>query len=376
MAASKPLFPEDEIEMSGSGLLNNAKRLWHKARYEWKQSSLTQQMSDIEPRVQELMAREDMNTLTLDERDVVARWVYLNQTYHTLRRRKFMAESAERISDASLKGQSAWDIEKGKLEKATEKYQSMTFPGGDRASLWSQEAKYMNAARYSADNMRFSLTQRSLDAFKVPKGPERLFHLEPALPPSYQARAALALKNEGKANDRALNDRLHTLIARHQMEVPLEATLSQHSPFGPTVNWMGAPNQTPSPSPSNSSGNSLSNNDNEPPTTVIDKIRKWFAKNGPLGVTLYLTYSALDLTIIYLLLSTGVDVSGLLALVGISNGAGAATFAIAYALHKMLAPPRAALVVFTIPYLKPHWDKLIRIVERQLISRQQAKEDQ
>jgi hypothetical protein len=385
-APSKPLFEEDEVTSSGLGFMRRLWSLAHNQVYHYKQDGLSSRIHQLEPQVRALMERKDIENFTKDERDVVADWITLNQNYHTYRRRKFMMDSAERLEEMSAPKRSPWDVTRDELMAEAQKRDAELYPGGSRANLWSQEAKYMAAETYSRENLRFAMMERSMDATKVPGAPQRNFHLEPSIPPSYQARAAMALKNEDRSLDKASNDRLQALIAKRHMENPLDTTVALNLPIVPPhvqslLNWMGVPLPNPSQRPSSNHSNSpLSNNDQQgqdphdpTPNTIIDRLRSWFAKNGPLGVTLYLSYSTIDLTLIYLLISAGIDVSSLLAAVGISTGAGAATFAVAYAIHKMLAPLRAGLVVLTLPYAKPHWDRLISALETKLVLRDAAK---
>jgi hypothetical protein len=366
----KPIFPEDVAQPRESFFLKFS-NFFRDKQYEYQKDKIEFKLEKLSPVVKKLMEREDMETLTREERDVVADWVTLNQNLHTYRRRKFFAESGARIAERRMPTKSQWEEIRESLEEDIEKWRASHLPGGTRAQLWSQEIRYRQAEEFSRTTHRMRLAEGSFDTNKVDKSKTRLHHLEPAFPPSYQARAAAALKLEDKAYNKQDNVRLQRLIERHDMENPLDRTLRHLDRTSRRYFSSSRPIRAQEPSTTSTPPvNPSDPNTDQDPNSFINKFRVWFAKNGPLGVTLFLTYSAIDLTLIYLLLSTGVDISSLLAYVGVEKGAGAATFAVAYALHKMLAPARAGLVLFTMPYIKPTWDKLVSQFEKSELARE------
>lgn len=356
----------------------------------------------LEEQVKDLVGEAQVDTLTRGQRDLVDDWTVAKQVEHTIRRRKFLAEAAWHNKKASITVPTHWEERKTELEAAVASENSRRRPAGSRAELYAQEATYQQAEHYSREMHRHALEQRSLDTSRVKTTSTRNFHLEPSLPPSYQARAAHALQNERHAYHKEDREQLQLLARRYDMETTLDQTLSRHrqkrrlspalllsklfnrpyttysSPSSAGTNLSRRYYSTPSPSntqPKPTSGNQDNspvpgNPDEDEPQSLAGKLRAWFKKNGPLGVTLYLGYSSIDLTLLYLLLSSGADISSVLSWIGIHSGAGAATFALAYAIHKSLAPARAALVVFTIPYAKPTWDRLVKMVHQEIDERE------
>lgn len=323
----------------------------------------------------------------MEDRHIVNEYARRNQTYHTIRRRKFMHDASKHLVKQGEPLPTQWEELEAELKHDVRQREALRHPGGDRARLWSNEAKLRVAEEFSRETQRRTLTEQSLDASKVGTAAPRNYYLEPGMPPSYQARAALALKNEGIVREKDLETRMRSLIDRAAVEVPLATALERQAsqsaqrvkitvPYisfqsrSATLSRRGYCTKTP-----HDTNSSKTTPETTPPPaieddqtdSVISRFRAWFAKNGPLGVVLYLGYSTIDLGAIYFLLSTGVDMSPLLGFFGFEKGAGAATFAVAYAMHKSLAPLRAGLVLWTIPHVKPYWDAAISKVEQYAI---------
>ena len=333
------------------------------------------------------MSTKEFDDLDFEDRVVLNNYRAASQNLHTYRRRKFFLDAADHVNNkpgADLP--SHWEQLEQELKHQVKQKLAENYPGGDRARLWSQEARYRMAETYSLEYQRRMRTVQSLDTSKVGTVSPRNHYLEPSMPPSYQSRAALALKNEGKVNDQYMESRLQSLIDRAASEVTLDTALhrqksqsrvaillKQHASKIQYAQRRGYCTKTPQKSDSssttstNDAASQSADSGAQSTDSVISRFRAWFAKNGPLGVTLYLGYSMVDLTLIYLLLSAGVDVSPVLAFFGFEKGAGAATFAIAYAIHKSLAPLRATLVLMTMPAVKPYWDRAIAVVEKYAI---------
>lgn len=379
--STKPVFAEDTPQVEGKGFVAKMSKKWGEFQFNMERNRIQKKMNAMEPGVRALMAREDIENFSREERDSVAEWLRFNQNMHTLRRRKFMLDSAQRISESRKTYPTPWETRKDELEQRVEEWTLTHYPGGERAKLYAEEVKYRRAEEYSRTVQRLHKIEQSRDASSVSTEPTKVVHLEPAMPPSYKSRAATALQREGQAYLKEDRQTLDRYIDRSTMGVTLEEAMRRHPSTGVQrlkSTWRlitsrgysthakpskHKDDEEPLPKP-NPNDEQFSPIPDQPPTTsYVGATRSWFQKNGPLGVTLYLSYGAIDLAIIYLLISAGVDVSSLLAAVGLETGAGAATFAVAYGLHKLLAAPRAALVVFTIPYIRPTWNKFIKFAE-------------
>lgn len=374
-------MPRNKPSPNG-GFFHSLRRQIEHTLYKTIQANRRDKLEALEPKFEELK-KKNMDDFTMEDRHHANDYAVLNQRYHTLRRRKFMQDASEHINKKGQPLPTQWEALEAELKNDVRQREAMRHPGGDRARLWSNEAKFRVADEYSRETQRRTLAEQSLDTSKVGTAAPRNFYLEPGMPPSYKARAALALKNEGRLGEKDMEARMRTLMDRAAVEVPLATALERqatqaapiisvkvpyftiHSRFS-SVSRRGYCTQTP-----RDTNSSKTTPETAPPPAVeddqtdsiISRFRAWFAKNGPLGVVLYLGYSMIDLGAIYFLLSTGVDMAPVINFFGFDKGAGAATFAIAYAMHKSLAPLRAGLVLWTIPKVKPYWDAVISKVE-------------
>lgn len=387
-----PLFEDDTPRVSKSsqgGFFDSAWRRTQNWWYNREQRSAEKQIAQLQEQVDAIVSTKEVSEVTHEERVVLSDFLALNQIAHTLRRRKFMADASTHVNAQAESLPTSWEKLEEQLKHDVQTRQESRYPGGDRARLWSQEARFRVAEEYSLETQRMTLTEQSLDTSKVGSVSPRNHYLEPGMPPSYQARAALAMKNEGRVQDKSMEARMRSLMDRADAEVPLSTALKRQSnrterarnhalasflnsrSFS-TAGARGYCTQTPREVKKDEVKDAATTSTTESPTpastdSIISRFRAWFAKNGPLGVVLYLGYSSIDLTLLYLLMSAGVDLSPVLSFFGFEKGAGAATFAVAYAVHKMLAPARAALVMWTIPKVKPYWDVFISGVEKYAI---------
>nr|CAB3244435.1 protein FAM210B [Phallusia mammillata] len=88
--------------------------------------------------------------------------------------------------------------------------------------------------------------------------------------------------------------------------------------------------------------------------TKREQLKIIFAQYGAFGVAFHIVMSLCSLGFFYLLVSSGIDVVGLLAKVGIELSgivSGASTFVIAYAVHKIAMPVRVSITVVSVPIL-------------------------
>lgn len=375
-----------------AGFLHSVWRFAKDLTYEWKSSRLEKQIAELQPTVDALVGKKDVETLSEDEVVNLTRYAALKQNQHTYRRRKFMLDSQEFVEAQGERQPTAWERLENELKAKVSSQHSQRYLGGDRARLWSQEAMYRRAEEYSRENQRLTLKERSLNFFnKVPSHSTRNVYLEPRVPPTYQARAAVALKNEDRTSSREMEARLKSLETRNEIELPCGVVRSKTAmnratkdhgiegiAFNAGIISVRIPRRNFSTSSkmrqildsgekkTDSNGKEVEDIEKKSKSskTLGEKTRAWFARNGPLGVTLYLTIGAIDLALIYLILKSGIDLSPVLAFLGLEGGAGAATFALAYGIHKMIAPVRAALIMFLMPYARPYWNRMVAAIER------------
>ncbi|XP_076825643.1 uncharacterized protein C18orf19 homolog A-like isoform X2 [Clavelina lepadiformis] len=97
----------------------------------------------------------------------------------------------------------------------------------------------------------------------------------------------------------------------------------------------------------------LSPNDGNP-ASKANQLKKVFAIYGSFGIAFHIVTSLVSLGICYLIVSSGVDVVGILSKYGIevsSIAGGASTMVIAYAVHKLLMPIRISITVVSVTVL-------------------------
>ncbi|XP_007475751.2 protein FAM210B, mitochondrial [Monodelphis domestica] len=88
------------------------------------------------------------------------------------------------------------------------------------------------------------------------------------------------------------------------------------------------------------------------------QLKTVFKEYGAVAVSLHIGISLLSLGIIYLIVSSGVDVSSFLFKLGLAESfhkskivTGTSTFVMAYAVHKLFAPVRISITLFSLPLL-------------------------
>lgn len=87
---------------------------------------------------------------------------------------------------------------------------------------------------------------------------------------------------------------------------------------------------------------------NSTPPTLTQRLKGFLKQYGKLGLGVYLGISTISVSSLYLALRTGVDVKALIKSIGLPDSGiwdSAGTFAVAYAIHKILMPLRLFLTV-------------------------------
>ncbi|XP_054283084.1 protein FAM210B, mitochondrial-like [Macrosteles quadrilineatus] len=108
--------------------------------------------------------------------------------------------------------------------------------------------------------------------------------------------------------------------------------------------------------------NFSSSSENQTPTTDEvktlsnkDKLKRAIKDYGATVIVFHITISLMSLGTSYLVISSGVDVGSLLAKVGLDPEstltAGASTFVVAYAVHKLFAPVRISITLGATPFI-------------------------
>ncbi|XP_018334720.1 protein FAM210B, mitochondrial-like [Agrilus planipennis] len=104
-----------------------------------------------------------------------------------------------------------------------------------------------------------------------------------------------------------------------------------------------------------------SNSTDEPKPSNATKLKKALAEYGTTVIVFHVTISIVSLGLMYLLVSSGVDVVKLLSALGISQdgklaeiASNAGTFVIAYAVHKVFAPARITITLAATPFIVRH----------------------
>lgn len=91
------------------------------------------------------------------------------------------------------------------------------------------------------------------------------------------------------------------------------------------------------------------------------QLKKVFKEYGAVGVSFHIGISLMSLGIIYLAVSSGLDMTSVLYKVGFSESvvqsrmaAGTSTFVLAYAVHKLFAPLRISITLVSVPLIVRH----------------------
>lgn len=96
--------------------------------------------------------------------------------------------------------------------------------------------------------------------------------------------------------------------------------------------------------------------DDEPRLTHVERLKRVVQNYGTTAVVLHIVYSLTSLGMFYCLIYFGVDIPSYIDLNRFGDTAakvmaGSGTFAVAYALHKMIMPARIGLTIVTTPYV-------------------------
>lgn len=93
------------------------------------------------------------------------------------------------------------------------------------------------------------------------------------------------------------------------------------------------------------------------PLTKKEQLKKAFKDYGSTVIVFHIGISLISLGGFYLLVSSGLDVFALVEKLGFSAdsigklGANASTFVVAYAIHKVFAPVRISITLFSTPFI-------------------------
>nr|ACQ58280.1 C20orf108 [Anoplopoma fimbria] len=94
------------------------------------------------------------------------------------------------------------------------------------------------------------------------------------------------------------------------------------------------------------------------------QLKKVFKEYGAVGVSFHIGISLMSLGMFYLLISSGIDMAAVLCKVGFSEAvvrskmaAGTSTFVLAYAIHKLFAPPRISITLVSVPLIVRYFRK-------------------
>ncbi|XP_006018265.1 protein FAM210B, mitochondrial [Alligator sinensis] len=95
------------------------------------------------------------------------------------------------------------------------------------------------------------------------------------------------------------------------------------------------------------------------------QLKRVFKEYGAVGVSFHVGISLASLGIFYLVVSSGVDMTAILYKLGFSEAvvqsklaAGASTFVLAYAVHKLFAPVRISITLVSVPFIVQYCRKI------------------
>ncbi|XP_004858074.1 protein FAM210B [Heterocephalus glaber] len=95
------------------------------------------------------------------------------------------------------------------------------------------------------------------------------------------------------------------------------------------------------------------------------QLKKIFQEYGAVGIALHIGVSLLSLGLFYMVVSSGVDMSAILLKLGFKESlvqsemaAGASTFVVAYAIHKLFAPVRISITLVSVPFIVRYFRKV------------------
>ncbi|XP_035913178.1 uncharacterized protein LOC118512612 isoform X1 [Anopheles stephensi] len=221
------------------------------------------------------------------------------------------------------------------------KFTHLNMPGG----AWAQESKFLshelNSSHYTNLRQEVRSDWGSYEDRPIkPEGRQLLVGLSGCWPPSQGVRAL---------SGSSLGRRAFSLSSTHLLAFSSPA-LHNKAPQANT----GAAAAAGEP---NSIGNSASGEE-QVPVSRKDRLKKAIKEYGSTVLVFHVSISLASLGTCYLLVSSGIDMVSLLERMGWGDsalaskaGAGAGTFVIAYAIHKVFAPVRISITLGATPLI-------------------------
>uniref|UniRef100_A0A8C8YFB4 Family with sequence similarity 210 member B n=1 Tax=Prolemur simus TaxID=1328070 RepID=A0A8C8YFB4_PROSS len=111
-------------------------------------------------------------------------------------------------------------------------------------------------------------------------------------------------------------------------------------------------------------GSSVSSTE-EKKQSKTQQLKKVFQEYGAVAVSVHIGISLISLSIFYMVVSSGVDMSAVLLKLGFKESlvpskvaAGTSTFVVAYAIHKLFAPVRISITLVSVPLIVRYFRKV------------------
>ncbi|XP_045384823.1 protein FAM210B, mitochondrial isoform X3 [Lemur catta] len=146
------------------------------------------------------------------------------------------------------------------------------------------------------------------------------------------------------------------LRCTHHLERSLDQLSQPHQP------WHGRV-QDPSRG-TETMGSSVSSTE-EKKQSKTQQLKKVFQEYGAVAVSVHIGISLISLSIFYMVVSSGVDMSAVLLKLGFKESlvpskvaAGTSTFVVAYAIHKLFAPVRISITLVSVPLIVRYFRKV------------------
>ncbi|KAM8775927.1 protein FAM210B, mitochondrial [Rhynchonycteris naso] len=115
--------------------------------------------------------------------------------------------------------------------------------------------------------------------------------------------------------------------------------------------------------PTTTTGSGVSNAEEK--QSKAQQLKKVFQEYGAVGVSLHIGISLVSLGMFYMVVSSGVDMSAILLKLGFKESlvqskmaAGASSFVVAYAIHKLFAPVRISITLVSVPLIVRYFRKV------------------
>ncbi|XP_045384821.1 protein FAM210B, mitochondrial isoform X1 [Lemur catta] len=135
----------------------------------------------------------------------------------------------------------------------------------------------------------------------------------------------------------------------------------------PEAPHLGKPRKRSSQDPSRGTetmGSSVSSTE-EKKQSKTQQLKKVFQEYGAVAVSVHIGISLISLSIFYMVVSSGVDMSAVLLKLGFKESlvpskvaAGTSTFVVAYAIHKLFAPVRISITLVSVPLIVRYFRKV------------------